>query len=225
MSKILLKNYLKKAHKNVLIYVKWKQFSNLYALNNPSWVDMLLKSIDTIYCYIIAEGFWFVPLSLVRLRTFISAHGLVRGNIEAGVNAGAHGLMEVSLRCRNSPRRSGVTGYGWRQAPEVHGDLCENLKKVRVQDTRRRRSTFGACRREANVRPMGGSSWGPNESDNIEDCVSPPYVETFNSKLRKRFRTWTRSCYVFSNSEIYMFYCYEHSMSISPMAIFVYMAM
>ena len=58
----------------------------------------------------------------------------------------------------------------------------------------------------------------------MEDCVSLPYVETFNSKLIKRFRTWTRSCCVFSNFKIptyfmytcYMFYQYEHYMSISP---------
>ena len=67
----------------------------------------------------------------------------------------------------------------------------------------------------------GRSRRGPNEWDSIEDCVSPPYVETFNSKLIKRFRTWTRSRYVFSNSEIPM----SHYMSISHMAIFVYMAM
>ena len=51
------------------------------------------------------------------------------------------------------------------------------------------------------------------------------YVETFNSKLIKRFRTWTRSRYVFSNFEIPMFYRYEHSMFIMDMAIFVYMVM
>ena len=56
------------------------------------------------------------------------------------------------------------------------------------------------------TRDGGRSSWGPNEQDNIEDYVSPPYVETFNSKLIKRFRTWTRSRYVFSNSKIPMFF-------------------
>ena len=38
-----------------------------------------------------------------------------------------------------------------------------------------------------------------------QHCVSPPYVETFNSKLIKRFCTWTRGRYAFSNSEIPMF--------------------
>ena len=47
-----------------------------------------------------------MPLSLIRLRTFrLEA-------IEAGVNAGARGQMEVSLRFHNSPRRYWVTRCG-----------------------------------------------------------------------------------------------------------------
>ena len=83
-------------------------------------------------CYKIAEGFRFMPLSLVRLRTFGSAHGLVRCNSEIGVNAGARGRMDVSLRSHNSPRRYWVTGCGWHHAPEARGGLYENLKKIRV---------------------------------------------------------------------------------------------
>ena len=37
-------------------------------------------------------------------------------------------------------------------------------RKSRVLDAKREGSTFGARRREVNVRPMGGRSrWGPNE--------------------------------------------------------------
>ena len=107
--------------------------------------------------------------------------------------------MEVSLRCHNSPRRNRVTGCGWRHAPEARRGLCENLKK----ESRRidfwssqapgERASYQSCTR-----------WGPNEQDSKEDCVSPPYVETFNSKLIKRFSTWTRSRYVVLNSEIPM---------------------
>ena len=50
-------------------------------------------------------------------------------------------------------------------------------------------------------------------------CLSP-YVETFNSKLIKRFRTWTRSRYVFSNFEIPMFFIcsivMEHFCRVTP---------
>ena len=56
-----------------------------------------------------------------------------------------------------------------------------------------------------------------------QDGVSPPYVETFNSKVIKRFRTRTnKSLRVFEFRDsyvLYMFYRYEHYMSISHMAL------
>ena len=78
-------------------------------------------------------------------------------------------------------------------------------------DAKREGSTFGARWHEANF--GGRSRRRPFEMGAklisvlfIEDCVSPPYVETFNSKLIKRFRTKTRSGYEFLNSEIPMFF-------------------
>ena len=141
-----------------------------------------------------------------------------------GVNAGGRGRMEVSLRCHNSPRRNWVTGCGWRHAPQARGGLCENLKKESELETRHqtRKIDFWSSQTRGELAPYGGRSrWGPKDS--IEDCVSPSYVETFNSKLIRRFRTWTRSRYVFSNSEIPMFYRNEYYMSVSHMAIFVYL--
>ena len=49
-----------------------------------------LKTVT--YCNIMAEGFRFIyilPFSLVRLRTFRLAHGLVRCNMNTGVHAHA----------------------------------------------------------------------------------------------------------------------------------------
>ena len=53
-------------------------------------------------------------------------------------------------------------------------------------------------------------------------CLSP-YVETFNSKVIKRFCTWTKKLLrVFEFRDSYvlcvyvMYICYQHSMSISP---------
>ena len=93
---------------------------------------------------------------------FGSAHGLFRCNIEAAVNAGAPGRMEVSLRCHNSPRRNGLTGCRWRDAPEARGGLCELWRKLTSWelDTKREGSTFGARRREANLLPMGAARDG-----------------------------------------------------------------
>ena len=108
---------------------------------------------------------------------------------------------------------------GWQGAGDVthrkHAEVCVRIwrKKESGFGHQTRRIDFGARRREANLRPMGGrSSWGPNEKDSIEDCVSPPYVETFNSKLIKRFRTWTRSSYVLLR---FLFFIYSIVMNIT----------
>ena len=123
-------------------------------------------------CYIIAEGFWFMPLSLVRRRTFrLSAWVIWVHPWCRWYRVRAH-RVDMSLRCHNSQRRNGVTGCGWRHAPKARGCLCENLKKVmsRVLDAKRRGSTFGARRREANLRPNGAARVGyktPNEKDRL----------------------------------------------------------
>ena len=48
-------------------------------------------------------------------------------------------------------------------------------------ERKRRGSTFGARRREATLRTMGATRDGGQMNKTAEqDCVSPPYVETFN---------------------------------------------
>ena len=56
-------------------------------------------------------------------------------------------------------------------------------------------------------------------------CISLPYVETFNLKLKKRFRTWTKkSLRVFCVSGFLcsMYICYEHSMYVSHIRIWLW---
>ena len=48
-------------------------------------------------CNVMAKGFRFMPLGLVRLRTF-QLSTWVRCKLDAGVNAGARGRTKVSLR-------------------------------------------------------------------------------------------------------------------------------
>ena len=80
-------------------------------------------------CNVMAEGFRFMPLSLVRLGTF-RLSTWVRCNIEAGVNAGARGWMEMSLRDVTIVRDEG----GWQGAGDVthrkRVEVGENRKKV-----------------------------------------------------------------------------------------------
>ena len=103
----------------------------------------------------------------------------------------------------------GACDVTYRRRAEEFGEIWRKLESW-VLDAKRGGSTFGARRREANLRPMGAARDGGQM--NKTACVSPPYVETFNSNLIKRFRTWTRSRYVFSNFEIRMFFiCSEFS--------------
>ena len=132
--------------------------------------------------------------------------------------------MEVSLRCHNSPRWNGVTGCGWRHALEVRGGLCENLKKVesRVLDAKRE----GSILELADVGPHElGAKWIRQHRRlclsslrwNLQLKVNKK-VSYLNKKSLRVFKF--RDSYV-----LYMFYCYEHYMSISHIALIVYMAM
>ena len=82
--------------------------------------------------------------------------------MEAGVNAGARGRMEVSLRdvtiVRDERGRQSAGDVMHRKRAEVG----ENLKKVRELklDAGRRRSTFGARWGETNLRAVGAARDG-----------------------------------------------------------------
>ena len=117
----------------------------------------------------------------------------------------------ATQRCHNCPRwRNGVTGCEWRHAPEARGGLWEIWRKLESWKTRRRTRRFdfwGSLRRDEfarrGIRTRSGAKWIRRHSEIVS---LSPYVETFNSKLIKRFHTWTRSPYVFSNFEIPMFF-------------------
>ena len=100
----------------------------------------------------------------------------------------------VTQRCHNSPRQNGVTGCKWithRKRAEVFG----NLKKVKRVETRRRTRRFdfwGSLRRDEFSRHGCRTRYGPDEEHSIKRLCLSPYVETFNSKVIKGFRTWTK---------------------------------
>ena len=100
----------------------------------------------------------------------------------------------------------------WRKLESWDWTLDEDDRLLELADARRTCALWGAAR-----------DGGQMNKTSVEDGVSPPYVETFNSKLIKRFCTWTGGRYVFSNFEIPMFYRYEHYMSISHIALIVNM--
>ena len=102
----------------------------------------------------------------------------------------------------NEPRWQGASDVKHRKRAEV----CVRIWREKESGTRRqtRRIDFWSSQAWGELAPYGG----PLE---------------MGAKLIKRFRTWTRSRYVFSNSEIPMFYRYEHYMSISHIELIVNM--
>ena len=89
-------------------------------------------------------------------------------------------------------------------------------------------STFGARWGETNLRAMGAAQdrW-PDEEASIKRLCLSPYVETFNSKVIKGFRTWTKkslrvfriSRFLCSKLSISGYEHYEHSMYDSHIAV------
>ena len=110
------------------------------------------------------------------------------------------------------------------RARGIWGDL---KKSVRWElDSEREGSTFGARRGQTNLCTNGRHTcWGggtDGKSQHRKICISFPFVKTFNSKVIKRYCTWTKkSLRVFRVSGFLcsMDICYEHSMYVSHIRI------
>ena len=150
-----------------------------------------------------------MPLGLVSWEHFGLTYGLVRCNLDAGGKRVSAHRADMSLRdvtiVRDETGWQGAGDVTHRKRTEVCVRIWRKLESW-VLDAKRRGSTFGARRREANLRPMGAArDGGQMKRTAQQDCLSS-LCRNFNSKLIKRFRTWTRSRYVFSNFEIPMFF-------------------
>ena len=168
-----------------------------------------------------AGGFRFMPLGLVRLRTFRLSTWVssvqtwcrcYRVHAQSG---------RVTQRCHNNPR----WGTGWRSAndaphrkrAEDYEDFEEKLGELKPR-RRTRRFDFWSSRDEF-ARYGRRARWGPDEKDGIERlCLSPYVEEPFNSKVIKgSYLNWeVVTC--FSNFEIPMLYLNEHLMCVSHIA-------
>ena len=133
---------------------------------------------------------------------------------------------EVSLRdVTIAQMGNGASKCQWRHAPEARGGFREILKKSvsRVETCIRMKTVGFRLLAEALSRcrtRWGGGRW---KSQNRKNVYLSPYVEEpLNSKVIKSFVPELRSRKCFSCFEIPMFYVryiYEHSMSISHIAI------
>ena len=108
---------------------------------------------------------------------------------------------------------------GWQRANDVthrkRAEIFGNLKKVKRVETRRRTRRFdfwGSLRRDEFACHGCRTRLGPDEEASIKRLCLSSYVETFNSKVIKRFRTWTKkSLRVFEFRDSYVLsFLYEH---------------
>ena len=100
--------------------------------------------------------------------------------------------MEVSLRCHNSPRRYWVTGCGVTSTYRKRAEFCVRIWRGKESSTRtpnekdRLLELAGAGARRTCVLWGGGALAMGAKWIRQHRRLSPPYVETFNSKLIKK---------------------------------------
>ena len=87
-----------------------------------------------------------------------------------------------------------MTGCKWRHAPEAQRFLGISKEVSRIETRRwtRRFDFWGSLRWDEFARHGCHTREGPDEEASITRLCFSPYVETFNSKVIKRFRTWTK---------------------------------
>ena len=158
------------------------------------------------HCNIMAEGFRFMLLGLVRLRTF-----RVRCKLDAGVNACAC-RADVSLRdvtiARDEEQGDGVRMTSRTGSAQRIWGISKKVRELKLDSGRDGRLS-GKQRRDEFARHGCPTRLGPDDKDGIVRLCLSPYVETFNSKVIKRFRTWTKkSLRVFEFRDSYVLYVY-----------------
>ena len=154
-----------------------------------------------------AEGFHFMPLGLVRLRTFRLSATLTQVFTRMG-GAGVS-LRDVTI----AQMGNGARECGWRHAPEAHGGFG-GFWKYQSWVLPREKTVGFRLLAEAGLVALwrvphefgGGGRW---KSQNRKNVYLSPYVEEpLNSKVIKSFVPELRSRKCFSCFEIPTFYVY-----------------
>ena len=127
--------------------------------------------IQCLYCNIMAEGFRFMPLGLVRLRAFRLSAWVTW--VQHWCRCSRVGGVDMSLRGVTVAQMGGRTSEcEWRRTPEAHGEFWEFWRKLVELKTghqtgrvnfRLLAEALGRCR----------TRWGADEKASIERmCVS-----------------------------------------------------
>ena len=157
-----------------------------------------------------AEGFRFMPLGLVRLRTFQLSAWVSQMQHERRCSRARGGWT-----CHSDVKKNSQIGeYKWRHAPEARRGLREILKKSvsSVEFCLGRWRLAFACSPKPGQWPCGGCHTccgGRWKSQNRKNVYLSNYVEEpLNSKLIKSFVRELRSRTCFLCFEVPMFYVY-----------------
>ena len=171
-------------------------------------------------CNIMAEGFRFMPLGSVRLRTFSAQCMGYLGATITQVFKRAVGADVLLSDVTIAQMGNGARECGWRHAPETRGGFGGFWKGQLSWelDTKREGSTFGARRGQTNLHASGAAGDGGRwKSQNRKNVYLSPYVEEpLNSKI-KHFvlELRSRKCFCVSGFLCSMYICYEHYMYVS----------
>ena len=150
-----------------------------------------------------AEGFRFIPLGLVRLRTFRLMGYLGATLTQVFTRAGG---PDVSLRdVIIAQMGNGARECGWRHAPEARGGFGGFWKSHLESWVLPRKNTVDFRLLTEALRRVH-TWWGRWKSQNRKNVYLSPYVEEpLNSKVIKSFVPELRN---FSCFEMLMFYVY-----------------
>ena len=159
------------------------------------------------------EGFRFMPLGLVRLRTFRLSTWVSKVQTWVQVLTRAHGGCVV-YRCQNkNPIERLTSGCEWRHVPEGRARrILGILKKSELSWVLPQEKTVG-FRLLAEARPVafvaGATRVGWGADGKASNVYISPYVEeSLNSKEIKSFVPELRNRECFSCFEIPIFYEY-----------------
>ena len=154
-----------------------------------------------------AEGFRFMPLGLVMLRTCMGYLGATITQVFVPARGADVSLRDVTI----AQRGNGARECEWRHAPEARAEDYGNFEKMSVESRTRLRTgrlTFASSPKPGQWLFGGCHTWGGGyEKASIERLCLSPYVEKpFNSKVIKSFVPELRSRKCFSCFGIPMFY-------------------
>ena len=141
-----------------------------------------------------AEGFRFMPLGLVRLRTFRLSTWVSWVQTWVQVLTRVRGGYVID-RCQNkNPIERLTSGCEWRHAPEARArKILEILKKSVAELSPASEENGWLSLARGGLGEVSHEIGGQMKKPELKECVSLSLCRrTFKLKGNKKFRTWTK---------------------------------